>query len=167
MIFAAVPGDFWGNRDTPAPRPQRGQPCPAPPPPTPEDFPAWTADRLRYCDTDRQGHINNAVFATFCESGRTSLLFEEGAPISPPGTAWVIARLELDFRSELNWPGEVEIGTAVKSIGGSSIVLRQGMFKDGVCAADAQTVIVLMDEASRKSAPLPPELRARLEKLKA
>ena len=139
---------------------------PRTPPPAPEDFTVWTADRLRYCDTDRQGHINNAVFATFCESGRTALLFEEGAPIAAPGYAGGIARLVLDFRSELNWPGTVDIGTAVASLGNSSIVLKQGMFKDGVCAADAETVIVLMDESTRRAAPLPQEVRAKLEKLR-
>jgi acyl-CoA thioester hydrolase len=30
----------------------------------------WARDVLRYADTDRQGHVNNAVFATFLESGR-------------------------------------------------------------------------------------------------
>lgn len=139
---------------------------PPTPPPKPEDFKAWTTDRLRYCDTDRQGHVNNAVFATFCESGRTSILFENGRPIAPEGFAWVIARLVLDFRSELNWPGEVETGTAVARIGSSSITLKQGIFKEGVCAADAETVIVLMDENSRRAAPLPPEVVARLEDLK-
>lgn len=140
---------------------------PPTPAPKPEDFKLWTTDRLRYCDTDRQGHVNNAVFATFCESGRTSLLFEEGAPIAPPGFAWVIARLVLDFRSELNWPGEVATGTAVARIGTSSIVLKQGMFKDGVCAAEAETVIVLMDESTRRAAPLPSEVVAKLERLQA
>lgn len=138
---------------------------PRTPAPTPEDFTAWTADRLRYCDTDRQGHINNAIYATFCESGRTSILFEDGKPIAPEGFAWVIARLVLDFRSELNWPGTVDIGTAVASLGNSSMVLKQGMFKDGVCAAEAETVIVLMDESTRRAAPLPAEARAKLEKL--
>lgn len=139
---------------------------PPTPAPKPEDFKLWTTDRLRYCDTDRQGHVNNAVFATFCESGRTSLLFEEGTPIAPPGFAWVIARLVLDFRSELNWPGEVATGTAVARVGTSSITLKQGMFKDGVCAADAETVIVLMDESTRRAAQLPSEVVAKLERLK-
>ena len=32
--------------------------------------PLRTFDKLRYADTDRQGHINNAVFATFLDTGR-------------------------------------------------------------------------------------------------
>jgi acyl-CoA thioester hydrolase len=30
-----------------------------------EDFPFQTFDKVRYADTDRQGHVNNAAFATF------------------------------------------------------------------------------------------------------
>lgn len=34
-----------------------------------EDFPLRTYDKIRYADTDQQGHVNNAVFATFLETG--------------------------------------------------------------------------------------------------
>lgn len=139
---------------------------PRTPPPKPEAFKSWVADRLRYCDTDQLGHVNNAVFSTFCESGRTAILYRDGRPIAPAGLNWVIARLELNYRSELNWPGEVETGTAVEKIGSSSMVLYQGIFKDGICAGDARTVIVLMDESTRRSTPLPPEVVATLESLK-
>lgn len=139
---------------------------PPTPPPEPEIFKSWVTDRLRYRDTDKVGHVNNAVFSTFCESGRTEILYKDGRPIAPEGLNWVIARLEMNYLSELNWPGEVETGTAVERIGTSSIVLYQGIFKDGVCAADAKTVIVLMDESTRRSAPMPPETLAALESLK-
>ena len=36
--------------------------------PSPDAFPSRTHDKLRYNDTDRQGHVNNAVFSTFLES---------------------------------------------------------------------------------------------------
>lgn len=38
--------------------------------PTLAAYPLHSRDKLRYGDTDRQGHINNAVFATFFETGR-------------------------------------------------------------------------------------------------
>lgn len=33
-----------------------------------EDFPFQTFDKVRYADTDRQGHVNNAAFATFAKA---------------------------------------------------------------------------------------------------
>lgn len=128
-------------------------------------FPVWTTEKLRYCDTDRQGHINNSVFSELCEAGRVGFLYDPAAPAAVPGTAFVIARLVLDFRGELNWPGTVDVGTVVLSVGNSSFRLGQGIFDGDRCVATAENVIVLMDEATRRSAPLPPDLRARLEEL--
>ena len=134
---------------------------PAPPPL--DAYPLRTTDVLRYADTDRQGHVNNAVFATFCESGRAMFLYDPERPLMPDGAAFVIARLVVDFRAEINWPGRVEIGTRVTTIGRSSFGLAQGIFQRQLCAATAETVIVLMDEATRKSRPLPDETRRALE----
>lgn len=39
-----------------------------------DDFPFRTYEKLRYVDTDRQGHVNNAVFASMLETGRVELL---------------------------------------------------------------------------------------------
>ncbi|WP_343068673.1 hypothetical protein [Kaustia mangrovi] len=47
-----------------------------------DDFPLRTSDKLRYADTDRQGHVNNAVFATFMETGRVAFLHDP-QPRSP------------------------------------------------------------------------------------
>ncbi|UCF22768.1 MAG: acyl-CoA thioesterase, partial [Ralstonia sp.] len=61
-----------------------------------DDFPMQTADKLRYGDTDRQGHVNNAVFATFLESGRVELIYNADDPLAAPGAQFVIAQLVLD-----------------------------------------------------------------------
>ena len=128
----------------------------------PGTFPLWTHQTLRFADTDRLGHVNNAVFATLCESGRVAFLYDPAAPVARPGVAFVIARLVLDFRAELHWPGQVDIGTVVLRIGRSSFMLDQGLFKDGACAATAESTLVLIDEATRRSMPLPEPVRARL-----
>jgi acyl-CoA thioester hydrolase len=127
----------------------------------------WTRDVVRYADTDRQGHVNNAVFAVFLESGRVSILYDPEQPLAPAGASFVIARLVLDFRTEMRWPNEVWIGTTVKRLGRSSVTLSQGVFVDGTCTATAETVIVLMDEETRKSRSFPEATRARLAGLLA
>jgi acyl-CoA thioester hydrolase len=123
----------------------------------------WTHDKLRYGDTDRQGHVNNAVFATFCETGRVSFLYDDTLQLAEPGANFVVVRLELDFRAELFYPGQVDIGTRVLAIGRSSFRVGQGIFKGDVCTATAESVMVLMDEATRKAKPLTPQLREWLE----
>lgn len=128
----------------------------------PGDFSVHTFDKIRYSDTDRQGHVNNAIFATLLETGRVEILYDTAAPLAEPGSAFVIARLTLDFRSEIQWPGTVQIGTRVASIGRSSVKLEQGLFQNEKCVASAETVIVLMDETTRQARPLPAAAITRL-----
>ena len=78
--------------------------------PSIEVFPLRTSDKIRYRDTDRQGHVNNAVFASFLETGRVELLYDPEQPLTGEGCSFVIASLKLEFFNELRWPGEVEIG---------------------------------------------------------
>ncbi|MBV8092576.1 MAG: acyl-CoA thioesterase [Acetobacteraceae bacterium] len=128
-------------------------------------FSHWTAEIARYGDTDRQGHINNAIFATFLESGRVDLLFDPEKPLAPDGCSFVIVRLLIEFRAEMHWRGPVEIGTAVLGIGRSSFRVGQGIFQDGQCTATGESVLVLMDDNTRRSTPLPEQTRARLQEM--
>jgi acyl-CoA thioester hydrolase len=117
--------------------------------PTLDAFPLQTHEKLRYVDTDRQGHVNNAVFATMLETGRVELLYNAERPLAEPGCSFVIARLVLDFLSEITWPGRVDIGTRIAAIGRSSTTLDQALFQDGHCVATATTVIVNVDATGR------------------
>ncbi|WP_127092226.1 acyl-CoA thioesterase [Aquabacter cavernae] len=127
-----------------------------------EDFPIRTHDKLRYSDTDRQGHVNNAVFATFLETGRTALLYDPEEPIVEPGTAFVLARLLLDYRAEVHWPGDVWIGSRVLEVGRSSMRMEQVIFQNGKRVANGETVIVMVDTTTRRSRPLSDAAAARL-----
>jgi acyl-CoA thioester hydrolase len=139
----------------------------SPPPATSRSsYAIWASDTLRYGDTDRQGHINNAVFATFCESGRVSFLYDETLNLRGDGE-FAIVRLELDFRAELYYPGTVDIGSRVLAIGRSSFRLGQGVFMGERCAATAECVMVLLDPKSHKAVPLTPRLRQWLEARRA
>ena len=75
-----------------------------------EDFPLRTFDKIRYADTDRQGHVNNANFSSFLETGRVEVLYNTDYPILVEGSSFVIASLKLEFLNEITWPGEVNIG---------------------------------------------------------
>jgi len=123
----------------------------------------WTYDKLRYNDTDRQGHVNNAVFATFFETGRVAFLYDDKLNLTATGCNFVVARLAIDFRAELYIPGTVDIGTRVLSIGRSSFVVGQGVFKEECCVATAKSVGVQMNDETRRSQPLIPEMIAWLE----
>ena len=121
------------------------------------DFPAQTYDKLRFGDTDRQGHINNVVFAVMYETGRVSAL-----PLQEAGFSFVIARITIDYRAEIFWPGTVEIGTAVKAIGNSSVTFVQALFQNGICVSTAESVVVRVAGTTHRSTPLSEALRGIL-----
>jgi acyl-CoA thioester hydrolase len=53
----------------------------------------------------------------------------------------------------------------ILAVGRSSLTVAQGLFVGDACAATAETVIVMTDVATRRSTPLPEDLRARLTDL--
>lgn len=113
-----------------------------------------TTHRLRFNDTDRLGHVNNAVFAVMLEQGRSELAMAAGLPVEGAAQALVIVRLELDFVAEMAWPGDVTIETAVAELGGRSIKLRQRLVCGGTETARALTVLVVLDHATKRAVPL-------------
>lgn len=131
-----------------------------------EAYPHRTSAEIRYADMDRQGHVNNAVFATYSEIGRVAFMYDPARPLAPEGTSFVIARLLIDFRSELVWPGTVDIGTGVLKVGRSSFTLAQGMFDHGRLAATAEATIVMIDRQTRHSTPLPADTVGVLQSLR-
>ena len=133
------------------------------PAPSLEQYVHISREKLRYADTDRQGHVNNAVFVTFLESGRVEILLNGRVDLRGTNGAFVLARLVLDYRKEMNWPGEIEIGTNVLSIGRSSVRVAQALFQRGDCVATAESIVVLTDAATRRSKPFSDEARAFLQ----
>ncbi|MEM6262897.1 MAG: thioesterase family protein [Bacteroidota bacterium] len=119
-----------------------------------DGFPLSTFDKIRYSDTDRQGHVNNAVFANFLETGRVEVLYNPQFPILTTGASFVIASLNLAFLKEITWPGTVEIGTGIVKTGNSSIRIYQGLFQQNQLAATAETVIVQVNAQTGKGEPL-------------
>lgn len=125
----------------------------------------WAEDVLRYADTDANGHVNNTVFSVLCESGRVGLFAAHLTPLLDPGAFFVVARLAIDFRAELHYPGTARTATWVETVGRSSIRFGQEIVSAGAVAARAESVCVLMDRATRRSTPLPARVRAAAEAL--
>ena len=122
------------------------------------DYPHVRTENVRYGDTDRQGHVNNAVFSTFFECSRTDILYDPRRNLITADREFVIVKFEVEYLAELGWPGTVEIATRVARLGRSSIVCEQAIFQNGVCAAASSNVMVMIDVETRKSAALPDEV---------
>ena len=119
-----------------------------------EGFPFVRRERVRFRDCDAMGHVNNAVYSTFLEEARIEVL---------GGLAdFILARVEIDFRSELRAGEEIEVGTRCSRIGTKSLELEHEIRAAGRIAAQAKSVLVGYDYERSESVPLPDDLRARL-----
>jgi acyl-CoA thioester hydrolase len=76
----------------------------------------------------------------------------------PPGLGWIMVRLDIHFRSELRWPGTIELGLGVSRLGRTSVTFDQVVFSQGQCVASALATTVLIDEITRKPTPLTEEI---------
>ena len=124
--------------------------------PTPrlEDFPYRLNDNVRFGDLDPNQHVNNAVYATYFETGRVTLMKDRSLGLMPEGLAWIMVRLDIHFRAELRWPGTIDLGLGVTKLGRTSVTFEQVVFSAGQCVASAQAVTVLIDDLTRKPTPL-------------
>lgn len=133
---------------------------PEPDPTDPDAYTHWVDDVIRFSDQDPGGHVNNAAYASYVEHGRVTLMrachFDR-----LPGSRFVLAHLEIDYRAEGHFPARLRIGSRVRRIGTSSVTLGHAVFADDRCLATATSVLVHMQGAS--AAPLPDAAREALQ----
>ena len=129
-------------------------------------FPFVTSDKVRYSDTDRQGHVNNAVFATFFETGRVEMLYHPSNKLLSEDCSFVVAKSTIELLSEIHWPGQVEIGTGVVRIGNSSLVIAANLYQNGQLVACSETIVVQVNNQTKTSQLLEGKIKNQLEKFK-
>ncbi|HVZ54829.1 MAG TPA: thioesterase family protein [Pseudolabrys sp.] len=136
--------------------------------PTPQlaDYPHRTAEIVRFADLDVQGHVNNAVFATYLESGRVAMFRDPDLGIGVADATFVLVRQEIDFLRELRWPGNVVVATALAEFGRSSFTVTQAIFAGEECCAAGRATLVMMDTVTRRPRPLTPEIVAKFSQWK-
>ena len=118
-------------------------------------FPFEHRERVRFSDRDALGHVNNAVYSTYLEEARIGVLGDLGA--------FILARVEIDFRAELRDAHEVLVRSRLDRIGTKSFDLRHEVVADGRVVAEAKSVLVAYDYARGESVAIPEDLRKRLE----
>ena len=119
-----------------------------------DEYPFVHRERVRFRDCDAMGHVNNAVFSTYLEEARIGVL----GGLTP----FILARVEIDFRSELRAGEEIEVGTRVARVGTKSFELEHQIRSNTRVVAEARSVLVGYDYGAGKSVPLSDEIKARL-----
>ncbi len=117
---------------------------------------------VMFRDLDAIGHVNNAVFFTYFEWGRTRYWFDLQGGARPFDLGFIVARAECDYRRQLVME-PIEIATRVGEMRNSSIDFHSEVRKTGgEVAAVGKTVAVLFDWTKGAKMPIPDELRSRV-----
>jgi len=120
---------------------------------------------IRWRDVDAYRHVNNAVYATYLEECRDEWMDRLLDGVGEPWD-WVLARVAIDFRSELRLEHEwVVVRCSLAKVGTSSVTLTEEVrMEDGTLAAGAEAVLVARDRETGRSRPITDPEREALER---
>jgi acyl-CoA thioester hydrolase len=141
--------------------------------PTPElrgTYRHFQAIPTRWADNDIYGHVNNVVYYSYFDTVVNQYLIEQGALDPVKSTViGLVVETQCEYFAPLSFPDVVHAGLRVAKIGNSSVRYEIGLFRNDENAASAQGyfVHVYVDRASRRSTPVPANMRLVLEKLLA
>ena len=117
---------------------------------------------VRWRDMDAFNHVNNSNFLTYLEEARLQWLQNVRDWFSD-GAMPVLAASELQYRRPIAWPATLHIELRCTRLGNSSMTLAHRIIdaNDAGCLySDGHVVMVWMNPATGKSAPLPASIRA-------
>jgi acyl-CoA thioester hydrolase len=103
-----------------------------PTPEDPRDLPGDFAHRVeidvRFADTDAMGHVNNAVYLTYCEMARIRYWSDvTGEPLAARhhgAESLILAEARITYRAQVFHTDVVTVETRAKRIGRSSFLLE-------------------------------------------
>lgn len=136
------------------------------PPPSRGEFPVLWPISTRWSDNDVYGHVNNVIYYSWFDTAVNGWLMRAtGTDVRRLDALGVVVETACRFRSEVSFPGDVEIGLRVARIGTSSATYQLAVFADQRedPAALGHFVHVYVDHESRRPTPVPEVVRRALE----
>ena len=131
-------------------------------------FKAWQTITTRWSDNDVYGHVNNTVYYEWFDTAVNAWLIEQGLlDIAAGDPIALVAETRCTYFAPLAFPDPVNVGLAISHLGKSSIRYRIGIFamNSETAAAEGEFVHVVVDLATRRPIDIPPDWRAKLERL--
>ena len=135
-----------------------------------ESYRHFQAIPTRWADNDIYGHVNNVVYYSYFDTVVNQYLIEQHALDLVNSTViGLVVETQCDYFAPLSFPDVVHAGLRVTKVGNSSVRYEIGLFRNEERTASAQGyfVHVYVNRASRRSTPVPADMRAVLEKLLA
>jgi acyl-CoA thioester hydrolase len=120
------------------------------------DFGHRLHQRVYYEDTDFTGVVYHARYLQFFERGRTDYLRLSGihhaaldagqhSGNSGERLAWIVRRMEIDFKSPARIDDVLTIETRTEDVSGARIVMRQVILRDDFVLSEARVEAALVN----------------------
>jgi acyl-CoA thioester hydrolase len=121
--------------------------------------------QMRFRDLDAMGHVNNAVYLSYCELARTQLYLKYSFKRSLHDIDFILAHVDIDYLSAAEWGDRVEVSVWPSKIGESSFTLSYELRdkKSDRLLAKSSSVLVSYDYTKKQTKPIPSEFRKMLE----
>ncbi len=122
--------------------------------------------RVYYEDTDMGGIVYHANYLKFCERARSEYFFQEAKTPHIEGGEFVAASMEAKFKASAKLGDILEVKTEILSLKGSSLVLKQCVYKEEVLLFDMDIKLAFVKEGKigRMSMQAQEHLRELFEK---
>ncbi len=139
----------------------------------PGDFAHRVEMDVRFADTDAMGHVNNAVYLTYCEMARIRYWNDvTGEPIAhghERAESLILADARITYRAPVFHGERVTVETRAIRLGRSSFVLEHRLTarlpdESPRLVATSESVMVRYDYASELPTPLGPAFVAAIER---
>ena len=126
-------------------------------------FRAHCPVEVRFRDCDPMGHVNNAVYLTYLELARFAYWKAAEIERLAGEVSYIIARVEIDFRSPAVTGDVLDVGIRVTGFGRTSFSMAYEIRDaEGRLVATAKSVQVAYDYAAGKTVPLPDAIKQRI-----
>ncbi|EHB62306.1 MULTISPECIES: thioesterase family protein [Paenibacillus] len=120
--------------------------------------------KIRYCETDMLGHVNNVSYFMYFEQGRIEYFEHLGLTedLFSEKHVSVVADLECQYLAQLYLKDPLKLRVKVAEIGRSSMDVHYAVVVRGELKAAGRGTIVLIDTATGKSTPIPDAAKERI-----
>lgn len=117
---------------------------------------------VRFRDLDSLGHVNNAVYFTYCEVARNAYWKRLFGVRRLADANFILAHADLDYRAQANGDRDVVVAIRVSFIGNTSFGFHYRITEDGTgtLLAEGNSVQVSFDYKTNQKVPLPEHARA-------
>ncbi len=115
--------------------------------------------QLRFNDVDKFGHVNNTVFFSFYDLGKTEYFTDVCPHVDWDKNGIVVVHIEADFLSQIYATDQIAVQTAVTAIGNKSFDLMQRVVdvNTGIVKCVCRSTMVTFDLVLHESVPLTEE----------